>query len=144
MFFCYSSFISYKRRLDRRQIQNFKCRHDKQSSPVTHIITEHSFQSFPCSRPKLYETLVTQMSHSKSFLWFLAGCNKYILCILIIYSTSWLPWILTFLTDTALVHTGFHHSLTVRICGQFSVSERDLIHHQLQNGTGDPRPQTTL
>ena len=84
------------------------------------------------------------MSHSKSFLWFLAGCNKYILCILTIYSTSWLPWILTFLTDTALVHTGFHHSVTVTICGQFSVSERDIIHQQLQNGTGDPPPQTTL
>ena len=83
------------------------------------------------------KALVNQMSPIKRFLLFLAGCNKYILCILITYSTSWLPWILTFLTDTVLVHTGFHHSLTVSICGQFSLSERDIILQQLQNGTGD-------
>ena len=75
------------------------------------------------------------MNPIKSFLWFLAGCNKYILCILITYSTSWLPWILAFLTDAVLVHAGFHHSLTVSICGQFSISERDLILQQLQNGS---------
>ena len=119
--------MSYKRRLERRKLQTLRYTNDKQSSPV-----------------KLYKALVNQKSYIKSFLWFLAGCNKYILCILITYSTSWLPWILTFLTDTVLFYIGFHHSLTVSICGQFSLSERDLIHQQLQNGTGDPRPQTTI
>ena len=84
------------------------------------------------------KALVNQMSPIKRFLLFLEGCNKYILCILITFSTSWLPLILAFLTDTVLVDAGFHHSLTVSICGQVFLSEKYLILQQLQNITGDP------
>ena len=78
------------------------------------------------------------MSPINSFIFFLAGCNKYILFILITYSTSWLPWVLTFLIHTVRVHAGFHYSRTVSICGQFFLSEREIILQQLHNNTANP------
>jgi hypothetical protein len=46
--------------------------------------------------------------------------SKYVLCILAAFFFSWIPWILTYLTDFILIRSDYFHHRTTTICGNFS------------------------
>ena len=87
------------------------------------------------------------MVHSFS----LTSAARYVLVVLTVYTITWLPWVLTFFLDTALVITGknhhiyqisfkpqqgYHEKEVERLCGNFSVAERDSLLMILQSGAG--------
>ena len=76
--------------------------------------------------------------------------SKYVLCILICYFLSWIPWILAFFLDFALIKTNFYEEQKTNLCGNFSsdnmeqilllmqeeISKRGMVDN-LDNFTGD-------
>ena len=58
--------------------------------------------------------------------------SKYVLCILIVYFFSWVPWLFTFFLDTILVQLDYYNNQAGQYCGNFSVPEAETTLLQIQ------------
>ena len=58
--------------------------------------------------------------------------SKYVLCILAAFFFSWIPWILTYLTDFILVRLDYFHHTTTTMCGNFSAINMEILLLKIQ------------
>ena len=58
--------------------------------------------------------------------------SKYVLCILAAFFFSWIPWILTYLTDFILVRSDYFHQTTTSMCCNFSGINMEILLLKIQ------------
>jgi len=68
-----------------------------------------------------FDILFNETKAERTFRYF--RDSKYVLCIVIAYFFSWVPWLLTFFTDSILVNIGFYQHQAEVHCGNFNAEE---------------------
>merc|ERR1711915_680885 len=78
-----------------------------------------------------FDILFNETKAERTFRYF--RDSKYVLCIVIAYFFSLVPWLLTFFTDSILVTIGFYQHQAEVHCGNFTAAEAENLLSQIEN-----------
>ena len=76
------------------------------------------------------DILVRESKAEKIFRYF--KDSKYVICIVITYFFSWVPWLLTFFTDSFLVAINFYYHQAEDHCGDYNATEAENLLSQIE------------
>merc|ERR1711915_1163991 len=77
-----------------------------------------------------FDILLRETKAEKIFRYF--KDSKYVICIVITYFFSWVPWLLTFFTDSILVAINFYYQQAEVHCGDYNAADAENLLSQIE------------